>query len=91
MHPDQGAEYGYTAALVRKNKNGTLSIVYGCNKASVVKVLLAEGGKFASKQIAAATNAASRTTARKARTLAVKQTVANARNVKRSVKLKIAA
>lgn len=91
MHPDQGAEYGYTAALIRKNKNGTLSIVFGCNKASVVKVLLAEGGKFASKQIAAATNSASRTTARKARTLAVKQTVANARNVKRSVKLKIAA
>lgn len=91
VHPAQGAEYDYTAALVRKNKNGTLSIVFGCNKASVVKVLLAEGGKFASTQIIAAANAASRKTARKARTQAVKQAVAKIRGQERPVKLRIAA
>ncbi len=91
MHPDQGAEHGYTAALVRKNKNGTLSIVFGCNKASVVKVLLAEGGKFANKQIAAVTNAASRANTRKVRTQSVKQAAATVLGQKRSVNLKIAA
>lgn len=91
MHPDQGAEYGYTAALIRKNKNGTLSIVFGCNKASVVKVLLAEGGKFASTQIVASANAVSRTIARKTRTQSVKQAAATVRGLKRSVKLKLAA
>jgi hypothetical protein len=50
LHPDSSASHIYAAALVRKNPDGTLSIVYGCNKASVVKVLLAEGGKVADEK-----------------------------------------
>jgi len=47
LHPDSEAQHHFAAALVRKNADGTLSIVYGCNKAAIVKVLLAEGGKVA--------------------------------------------
>lgn len=50
VHPgDSGL--GFAAALVRKNDDGTLSIVYGCNKASVVKLLLAEGGVIAGEKL----------------------------------------
>ena len=51
VHPDAESQHHFAAALVRKNGDGTLSIVYGCNKASVVKVLLAEGGKVAGEKL----------------------------------------
>ncbi len=51
VHPDDEAGHRFAAALVRQNDDGTLSIVYGCNKASVVKVLLAEGGKVAGDKL----------------------------------------
>lgn len=51
VHPDEESQHHFAAALVRKNGDGTLSIVYGCNKASVVKVLLAEGGKVAGEKL----------------------------------------
>lgn len=51
LHPDSEAHYHFAAALVRKNPDGTLSIVYGNNKKSVVKVLLAEAGKLAGEQL----------------------------------------
>jgi len=47
VHPDAEASHQFSAALLRKNDDGTFSIVFGCNKAAVVKVLLAEGGKVA--------------------------------------------
>ena len=50
-HAESG--HRFAAALVRKNDDGTLSIVYGCNKASVVKLLLAEGGKIAGETLKA--------------------------------------
>lgn len=51
LHPDSEAQHLFAAALVRKNADGTLSIVYGNNKSSVVKVLLAEAGKLAGEQL----------------------------------------
>lgn len=45
VHPNGETEHYFSAALVRKNDDGTLSIVYGCNKDSVVRLLLSEGGK----------------------------------------------
>ncbi len=51
VHPDDEAGYRFAAALVRKNDDGTLSIVYGCNKASVVKMMLAEGGRVAADKL----------------------------------------
>lgn len=51
VHPNGDTEHYFAAALVRKNDDGTLSIVYGCNKPSVVKVLLAEGGKVAGEKL----------------------------------------
>lgn len=50
LHPGESG-LGFAAALVRKNGDGTLSIVYGCNKASVVKILLAEGGVIATEKL----------------------------------------
>ncbi len=52
VHPGKDASHQFTAALLRKNDDGSFSIVYGCNKATVVKVLLAEGGVVASQQAA---------------------------------------
>ena len=50
MHPgDSGL--GFSAALLRKNEDGTLAIVHGCNKPSVVKALLAEAGVIAGEKI----------------------------------------
>lgn len=51
VHPNGDTEHYFAAALVRKNDDGTLSIVYGCNKNSVVKLLLAEGGKVAGEML----------------------------------------
>jgi hypothetical protein len=51
LHPDSEAQHLFAAALVRKNADGTLSIVYGNNKSSVVKVLLAEAGKVAGEKL----------------------------------------
>jgi hypothetical protein len=51
LHPDSEAQHLFAAALVRKNGDGTLSIVYGNNKSSVVKVLLAEAGKVADEKL----------------------------------------
>lgn len=51
LHPNNEAPYHFAAALVRKNADGTLSIVYGNNKSSVVKVLLAEAGKAAGEKL----------------------------------------
>lgn len=45
--PNAEAGHQFSAALLRHNGDGTLSIVYGCNKATIVKVLLTEGGKVA--------------------------------------------
>lgn len=67
VHPDSEGEYHFSAALVRKNNDGSLSIVYGCNKASVVKVLLAEGGKVAAAQHIADQTASQRKQARSVR------------------------
>jgi len=47
VYPDAEAGHQFSAALLRHNGDGTFSIVYGCNKATVVKVLLNEGGKVA--------------------------------------------
>lgn len=51
VHPNGETEHYFSAALVRKNDDGTLSIVYGCNKQSVVQILLAEGGKIAGEKL----------------------------------------
>jgi hypothetical protein len=45
VHPNGETEHYFSAALIRKNDDGSLSIVYGCNKDSVVRLLLSEGGK----------------------------------------------
>lgn len=50
VHPSGDNQHYFTAALVRKDDDGTLSIVYGCNKDSVVKMLLSEGGKVAAEK-----------------------------------------
>lgn len=76
VHPDNEAGLRFAAALVRKNDDGTLSIVYGCNKASVVKILLAEGGKVAGTKIIANETAAQRKQARAARDEALSKLVA---------------
>lgn len=47
VFPNAEAGHQFSAALLRHNGDGTLSIVYGCNKATIVKVLLTEGGKVA--------------------------------------------
>lgn len=51
LHPDAEAQNRFVVALARKNADGTLSIVYGCNKASVVKMVLVEGGKAADDKL----------------------------------------
>lgn len=51
VHPNAESEHNFSAALIRMNDDGTLSIVYGCNKASVVKMLLSEGGKIVGEQL----------------------------------------
>jgi hypothetical protein len=58
LHPGSETGYQFAAALVRKNDDGTLSIVYGNNKSSVVKVLLAEAGKLDLPELDAARRAA---------------------------------
>ena len=49
--PHAEAGHHFSAALLRHNGDGTFSIVYGCNKATVVKVLLSEGGKIAGEAL----------------------------------------
>lgn len=51
--PHAEAGHHFSAALLRHNGDGTFSIVYGCNKATVVKVLLSEGGKIAGEALKA--------------------------------------
>ena len=51
LHPHSEATNAFAAALVRKNDDGTLSIVFACNKKSVVNLLLAEGGKLAGTEL----------------------------------------
>lgn len=50
--PHAEAGHHFSAALLRRNEDGTYSIVYGCNKVAVVKLLLAEGGKIAGEKLA---------------------------------------
>lgn len=45
VQPNGETEHYFSAALIRKNDDGSLSIVYGCNKDSVVRLLLSEGGR----------------------------------------------
>lgn len=45
VQPNGETEHYFSAALIRKNDDGSLSIVYGCNKDTVVRLLLSEGGK----------------------------------------------
>jgi hypothetical protein len=71
VHPDMAAAHQFTAALLRKNDDGTFSIVYGCNKAAVVKLLLVEGGKVARDHIVEQATAEQRKNKRKARDEAV--------------------
>lgn len=71
VHPGVEASHQFSAALLRKNDDGKFSIVYGCNKASVVKLLLAEGGKVASEKIVANATVEQRKSKRKARDKAV--------------------
>lgn len=52
VHPDAEADHQFTAALLRKNDDGSFSMVFGSNKKTVVKVLLAEGGVVAKPLIA---------------------------------------
>ena len=51
VQPNAEASHQFTAALLRKNGDGTFSIVYGSNKTTVVKVLLAEGGAAAGEKL----------------------------------------
>ncbi len=50
--PHAEAGHHFSAALLRHNGDGTFSIVYGCNKQAIVKVLLSEGGKEAGEKLA---------------------------------------
>jgi hypothetical protein len=45
LHPNTEAANDFAVALVRKNKDGTLSIVFGTNNKALVGVVLAEAGK----------------------------------------------
>lgn len=49
--PHAEAGHHFSAALLRHNGDGTFSIVYGCNKQAIVKVLLSEGGKVAGEKL----------------------------------------
>ncbi len=51
VQPHAEAGHHFSAALLRHNGDGTFSIVYGCNKVTVVKLLLAEGGKVAGETL----------------------------------------
>jgi hypothetical protein len=73
VHPTTGAAHQFTAALLRKNDDGTLSIVFGSNKATVVKVLLVEGGKAAQVMVANHALEAQQREARAARDAVINQ------------------
>jgi hypothetical protein len=45
LHPNAEAANDFAVALVRKNKDGSLSIVFGTNNKALVGVVLAEAGK----------------------------------------------
>lgn len=45
LHPHAEAANDFALALVRKNKDGSLSIVFGSNNKSLVGLMLAEAGK----------------------------------------------
>ncbi len=49
LHPHAEAANDYALALVRKNKDGSLSIVFGSNNKSLVGLMLAEAGKEEAK------------------------------------------
>jgi hypothetical protein len=72
VHPHSEASHQFSAALLRKDDDGTFSIVYGCNRATVVKLLLAEGGKVADSSNAARAAADQRKQKRNAREKALK-------------------
>lgn len=76
VHPDTESAHQFTAALLRKNHDGTFSLVYGCNKATVIKVLLSEGGKVAEQKRASGEVAAQRKQQRTERDQAVEQLTA---------------
>jgi len=67
VQPGAEAAHQFSAALLRKNDDGTFSIVYGCNKAAVVKLLLVEGSKVASAHNVEQATAEQRRQVRKAR------------------------
>ncbi len=76
VQPHAETSHQFSAALLRKNRDGSFSIVFGSNNASLVKQMLAEGGKVASQKIVAEATNKSRTVARKARSAAVKHIAA---------------
>lgn len=90
VHPNADKGLKYSAALLRKNDDGTFSIVFGCSKVPVVNVLLAEAGKVAERNVIANVAAEQRTKSRKARTSAV-TVAANRTRAKAKPTLKLAA
>lgn len=76
VQPRADTSHLFSTALLRKNKDGSFSIVFGSNNASLVKQMLAEGGKVAGQKVVAEATNKSRHVARKARSAAVKHIAA---------------
>ena len=50
LQPDDGGDYAYTVALVRVDADGKASLVFGTNKAALVKAVVTEAGKQLTKR-----------------------------------------
>lgn len=89
LHPNTEAANDFAVALVRKNKDGSLSIVFGTNNKALVGVVLAEAGK---EELKAAndknvpTHASAKRDARDAKLGVIKGRARVASNVTRSKK-----
>jgi hypothetical protein len=93
LHPNTEAANDFAVALVRKNNDGSLSIVFGTNNKALVGVVLAEAGKAAQQADNEDDATKQQALSRKARNAAVNAAVADAKLSKAKTRpsLKLAA
>ena len=90
LHPNTEAANDFALALVRKNKDGSLSIVFGTNNKALVGVVLAEAGKEerkAAEDKSVPTQASAKRDARDARLKIIKGCAKAAGNTKKPLAL----
>ncbi len=90
LHPNPEVSNDFAVALVRRNADNTLSIVFGSHNERLVSQVLAEAGKAAQQAESEAAATQQQTQSRKARTSAVKAAAKRVR-AKAKPSLKLAA